>query len=228
MLAKTESQALKMTTAFSRRFQTIVDQLTQGNKKQFAELTGKSNSHIYKICRGASRPSMTYLENLYDEFRIDLNWLLTGETRSDHSAVGVGQDLIFVPQFDVEASAGFGSIAQSEEVTNSFAFNKRWLASQLGVYSEQVVFVSVKGDSMQPTLEDGDMILVDLSHQQVHCEGIYLLQTEDGLMAKRLKHKQGVIEVRSDNPEYPTWQITPCGSEHNRIAGKVVWCGRGV
>ena len=172
-----------MTTAFSRRFQAIVDQLTKGNKKQFAELTGKSKSHIYKICRGASRPSMAYLEHLYDEFRIDLNWLLTGETSSEQSLGGAGQDLVFVPKFDVEASAGFGSVAQSEEVADSFAFNKRWLSSQLGVHSEQVAFVSVKGDSMQPTLEDGDMILVDLSHQQVNCEGIYLLQTDDGLMA---------------------------------------------
>ena len=154
--------------------------------------------------------------------------MLTGETSPDQSLGGAGQDLIFVPKFDVEASAGFGSVAQSEKVADSFAFNKRWLSSQLGVHSEQVVFVSVKGDSMQPTLEDGDMILVDLSHQQVNCEGIYLLQTEDGLMAKRLKHQQGVIEVSSDNPNYPSWQITPSESEQSRVAGKVVWCGRGV
>ena len=47
-------------------------------------------------------------------------------------------------------------------------------------------------------------------------------------MAKRLKHQQGVIEVSSDNPDYPSWQITPCESEQSRVAGKVVWCGRGV
>ncbi len=68
-----------MATAFSRRFVTLVEQVTAGNKRQFALLTGKSPSHIYRICRGLSRPSMNYIERLYEMFAIDLNWLLTGE-----------------------------------------------------------------------------------------------------------------------------------------------------
>ncbi|PKF56105.1 LexA family transcriptional repressor, partial [Alteromonadales bacterium alter-6D02] len=214
-----------MSTSFSRRFVTLVEQLTDGNKKRFAELTGRSPSTIYRICRGGSRPSLAYLEHLYETFNIDLNWLITGERNVEQLDHKQTSDLVIAPKFDVEASAGFGQVGFAEEVSEHFGFSRQWLASQLGVHTDKVAFVSVKGDSMQPTLEDGDMILVDMSYQQVHKEGVYLLYTEDGLMTKRLKPIKGGIKVVSDNPEYPSWEILASTQEQARVVGKIVWFG---
>ncbi|MEY8203769.1 MAG: S24 family peptidase [Bermanella sp.] len=220
-----------MANAFARRFMLVVDQLAKGNKKQFAQLTNKSASHVYKICRGASRPSMAYLQYLYDEFRVDLNWLLTGEQNENSQPMGSkpDQELVFAPMFDVQASAGLGSDVSLENIDDYFAFNKRWLSSQLNVCGDKLAFVSIDGDSMLPSLNPGDNVLVDLSHTQLVHEGIYLLHSEQGLMAKRLKQlAQGRIEVISDNPEYQSWFIDDANSESPRIVGKVVWCARQV
>ncbi|HCM04946.1 MAG TPA: LexA family transcriptional repressor [Oceanospirillales bacterium] len=219
-----------MSTAFSRRFQLVVDQLAQGNKKHFAELTGKSASHIYKICRGISRPSMAYLQELYEEYKVDLTWLLTGEQSAGNQVAGTpsNQDLIFAPMFDVQASAGLGNEVVAEDVEDYFAFNKSFLSRQLNVSSEQLVFVTISGDSMLPTLHDGDRVLVDMSQKAVSHEGLYLLQSEDGLMAKRLSDKQGELSVVSDNPEYDNWKILPANREANPVAGKIVWCARTI
>lgn len=220
-----------MATAFARRFQLIVDQLTQGNNKQFAELTGKSSSHVYKICRGMSRPSMAYLQELYDEFRIDLNWLLTGEQNQSSQPTGSlsDNDLVFAPMFDVQASAGLGTDVHAEDISDYFAFNKSWLSSQLRVNGDKLAFVSIRGDSMLPTLHDGDRVLVDMSQQRVQGEGVFLLQSEDGLMAKRLKAKRdGIIDVMSDNPEFENWEISDENEDANQITGKVVWCARNL
>lgn len=219
-----------MKNAFSRRFQSLVDQLTQGDKIQFAELTGKSASHVYKICRGASRPSMAYLQSLYDEFQVDLSWLLTGESSNSEQASSVGfKDLVHAPRFDVQASAGGGMSVGAENITDNFAFNKRWLSSQLRVSSDQVAFVEISGDSMHPTLEDGDMVLIDLSQQQVNAEGIFLLKHEGDLMAKRLKRSaNNDLSVSSDNTDYPCWTLDASSLEENPVAGRVVWCGRKV
>ena len=162
-----------MVNAFARRFQLVVDQLAGGNKKQFAEQTGKSASHIYKICRGVSRPSMTYLESLYDEFRVDLNWLLTGEQNNNDQPSGSApnKELVFAPMFDVEASAGTGAVIQTEDITDYFAFNKSFLSSQLGVSGDSLAFVSIRGESMVPTLHDGDHVLVNMSQKTVPSEG---------------------------------------------------------
>ncbi|KZN57590.1 repressor [Pseudoalteromonas luteoviolacea CPMOR-1] len=217
-----------MSTAFSRRFVTLVEQFAGGNKRQFAELTGKSPSHIYRICQGLGRPSMTYLEHLYSLFSVDLNWLLTGEQAADAPTQHSQDDLLVVPKLDVEASAGFGAINGQEDTTEQFALNKRWLQSQLGVHSDHLAFVSVRGDSMLPTLEHGDMVLVDLSQQQPSKAGVYIIQTQDGLMAKRLQQKSNHIAVISDNPDYPSWEINSQNAEQHGVAGRIVWCGRSL
>ena len=220
-----------MSSALARRFQYVVDQLCKGNKKAFAELTGKSASHVYKICRGASRPSMAYCQHLYEEFRIDLNWLLTGEQSDAGSPVASPEnsDLVYAPMFDVQASAGLGSDVQSEDIDDYFAFNKQWLSRQLGVSSEQLAFVSIRGDSMEPTLFDGDQVLVDMSARTIKNQEVYLLQTEQGLMAKRLNFKQNDgIEVISDNAAYENWLLGNQELEHNPVVGKIIWCGRAL
>lgn len=219
-----------MSSAFASRFQLVVDQLAQGNKKHFAELTGKSASHIYKICRGMSRPSMGYLQELYDEYKVDLTWLLTGEQNTSSQVAGTPSksDLVFAPMFDVQASAGVGAEVVAEDIEDYFAFNKSFLSRQLNVSSEQLVFVSISGDSMLPTLHDGDRVLVDMSQKSVNHEGLYLLQSEDGLMAKRLSDKQGELSVVSDNPDYENWVIPLEARENNPVAGKIVWCGRTI
>lgn len=219
-----------MSTAFARRFQLVVDQLAKGNKKHFAEITGKSASHIYKICRGMSRPSMAYLQELYGEYKVDLTWLLTGEHSEGAQVTGTPRngDLVFAPMFDVQASAGMGSDVVAEDVEDYFAFNKSFLSRQLNVSGEELVFVTISGDSMLPTLHDGDRVLVDMSQKLVNHEGLYLLQSESGLMAKRLSDKAGELLVVSDNPEYGNWTIGASAREANPIAGKIVWCARVV
>ncbi|WP_062260008.1 XRE family transcriptional regulator [Endozoicomonas arenosclerae] len=219
-----------MANAFARRFQLIVDRLTQGNKKQFAEMTGKSASHIYKICRGTSRPSMAYLESLYDDFRVDLNWLLTGDQNDSGqiSETSGSKEIVYAPMFDVQASAGMGAAVQNEEVSDYFAFNKAFLSRQLGVSGENLAFVTISGDSMLPTFQDGDQVLVDMSRKSVQSEAVYLIQTEDGLMAKRVKQNQHELSITSDNPEYPGWTLDLKKLEENPVVGKIVWCARAV
>lgn len=226
-----------MSSALARRFQYLVDQLAKGNKKAFAELTGKSASHVYKICRGSSRPSLAYLEQLNETFRIDLNWLLTGEASHDVQAsasMGQGdQELVLAPVYDVQASAGMGADVGHEEVSDYFTFNKRWLSRELGVSSEQLAFVAVNGDSMEPTLNHGDQVLVDMSKKQIQAHGVYLIQTDQGLMVKRLASPaSGLVNVMSDNPAYETWQVTLQGAdamaEQFGVIGKVVWSARAL
>jgi phage repressor protein C with HTH and peptisase S24 domain len=81
---------------------------------------------------------------------------------------------------------------------------------------------------MLPTLHDNDRVLVDMSQKTVSHEGLYLLQSESGLMAKRLSDHQGSLRVESDNPEFESWTIRASARDTNPIAGKIVWCARTI
>ena len=214
--------------SLARRFQAVIDQLAGGNKKQFAAMTGKSASHIYKICRGSSRPSMAYLQALFDDYRVDLSWLLTGESNDGGNPAGRlnPADQVLAPMFDVKASAGAGALSDAEAIDEYFTFNKSFLSRQLGVSGEQLVFVTVDGDSMEPTLHHGDQVLVDMTQRSVRNNAVYLLNTEHGLLTKRLQQQAGVLQIHSDNPHFSSWQLDLSEQQENPVLGRIVWSAR--
>ncbi|GGY47755.1 hypothetical protein GCM10011297_20740 [Bacterioplanes sanyensis] len=216
--------------SLSQRFNHIIDAVCDGNKAQFARLTGKSPSHVYKICRGQSRPSMQYLQTIYEQLNVDITWLLTGD-QADRiqklAPADSANDLVYAPVLDVQASAGFGASGFSEELEQQFVLDRQWLNQTLRVSSDRLFFIYVSGDSMLPTLEDGDMILVDPAQQQFQNNGIYALSHADGLMTKRLQRQGSAIQVISDNASYPSWTLNT-EDEQVQIVGRVVWCSRRV
>ncbi|MGK5093288.1 S24 family peptidase [Deltaproteobacteria bacterium TL4] len=220
-----------MTNALTLRFRELVQYLSQGNRSEFAELTGKSLSYVSRIYRGLSLPSMKYLLHLSAEYEIDLNWLLKGEGTWNPKHLGVQSknELVYAPLYDVQASAGYGSFVQNEEIQDYLAFKKSWLSSKLHVSTDSIAMLTVSGESMESTLYDGDMILVDLSYHQFDHEGIFVLEIEDSVMTKRLRRgRDGEIRVSSDNPGYPEFSIKPENTNSFHIVGKVVWFGRKI
>ena len=127
------------------------------------------------------------------------------------------------------ASAGFGAIASSENAQTRFGFDERWLRSLISAKSASLSIVRVAGDSMEPTLSDGDEVLVDASdHASRLRDGIYVLRADDALVVKRIAIKPGgrQITIASDNPAYPTWNDMDRTEVH--IVGRVIWFGRSL
>ncbi len=144
-------------------------------------------------------------------------------TRSD---VRSGDGLVAVPRLALGASAGVGSLQEDEPAAGAFAFDARWLRA-LGGRPEMLSIIHVDGESMQPTLNHGDDIMVDRSDGAVRLrDGIYVLRMDGVLMVKRvaLAPGRGHFSVRSDNPLYPTWEnVDPALVS---IVGRVIWSGR--
>jgi phage repressor protein C with HTH and peptisase S24 domain len=137
--------------------------------------------------------------------------------------------LIPVNRVLVRASAGPGAVTESERGHAYFAFDDRWLRAITGSGAEQLSIIRVEGDSMAPTLNDGDDILVDRAEcNEALRDGIYVLRVEDSLLVKRLAiHPLGKrVTVQSDNPAYPDWP--DCGLEDVHCIGRVIWAGRKI
>lgn len=137
--------------------------------------------------------------------------------------------LVPVKRILVRASAGPGAITESERGHPYFGFDERWLRALTGSVADDLSIIRVEGDSMAPTLNDGDDILVDRSGcNEALRDGIYVLRVDDSLLVKRLAiHPLGKsVTVQSDNPAYPDWP--DCALDDVHCIGRVIWAGRRI
>ncbi|MEA3035809.1 MAG: hypothetical protein QOH04_1574 [Sphingomonadales bacterium] len=140
---------------------------------------------------------------------------------------GDGGAIVSLPRLDVHASAGPGASADGETVTGTVAFDSQWLRRLAGGRAADLSIITVTGDSMAPTLMDGDDILVDGGDAAERLrDGLYVLRRDEALLVKRLAVSPATqsISVRSDNPAYPQWP--DCRPRSLSIVGRVIWAGR--
>jgi phage repressor protein C with HTH and peptisase S24 domain len=148
-----------------------------------------------------------------------------------HNKGGKGRantGFVLVPQLAVGASAGPGALVGDETRGPSFGFESRWLRA-VSSNPNDVSMIQVAGDSMAPTLVNGDDILVDRSDAGGQLrDGIYVLRFEDSLMVKRLALNPvgAQLSIRSDNSDYPNWEN--CDQAAVSVIGRVVWIGRKI
>jgi phage repressor protein C with HTH and peptisase S24 domain len=142
-------------------------------------------------------------------------------------SAGSAGDYAPVPRLDVGASAGMGASVGEERALPPIAFDPKWLRG-LGIRDASLLsIIRVAGDSMMPALSDGDEILVDRGDAADRLrDGIYVLRLDDNLMVKRLAVNPAarLVQVRSDNPAYPSWPDCPASAI--ALVGRVVWVGR--
>jgi phage repressor protein C with HTH and peptisase S24 domain len=139
------------------------------------------------------------------------------------------QGLRSVKRHPIAVSAGPGSLVIEELGKPYFAFDERWLKTLTPTPPAKLSIVRVEGDSMSPTLNSGDDILVDLGDCAERLrDGIYVLRADDALVVKRIAIQpvSRRVTVRSDNPAYPDWP--DCGIDEINCVGRVIWAGRRV
>jgi phage repressor protein C with HTH and peptisase S24 domain len=79
---------------------------------------------------------------------------------------------------------------------------------------------------MEPTIADGEIVLVDTRFQQTRGDGIYVLVDGANVRIKRIAVGwQNAIVLISDNERYASETLSAPDAEALRIAGKVVWAG---
>jgi hypothetical protein len=136
------------------------------------------------------------------------------------------EDYVLIPRLEVGASAGSGSVPGDESPLTAVAFQANWVRSVASGSAEALSVINVTGDSMLPTLADGDEILVDTADRERLRDGIYVLRTDDALLVKRLSVNPATrrLAIRSDNDAYPSWD--DCDPAGVSVIGRVVWVGR--
>jgi phage repressor protein C with HTH and peptisase S24 domain len=203
--------------------------LIEERREDYAGLSrmlGRNSAYIQQyIKRGTPRRlSEEDRRKLARYFDVDES-LLGGPARQPEPAVG----LIAIPRFDIRASAGPGAFTDGEIPIAHLGFDERFLKQLSNARATDLSIIRVRGDSMFPTLADGDDIMVDRSAAgaKLH-DGIYVLRRDDTLTVKRIAVHPGTrkITISSDNSSYPSWP--DCDPDEVDVIGRVVWAGRKI
>jgi hypothetical protein len=210
----------------------LLDQLIRDrghDYQRISRLIGRNAAYIQQYIKRGSPRRLDEADRRRIAAFLDVpDTLLGGPAVAVADPRSRGAAMLLVPQLAVGASAGAGANIDGEGVEAGFAFDPRWLR-RLGADTRALSIISVEGDSMAPTLNDGDDILVDGADTAARLrDGIYVLRMDDALMVKRVARLPvaGRIAVLSDNRDYPSWP--DLAADAVSLVGRVVWTGRRV
>lgn len=135
-------------------------------------------------------------------------------------------DFVYIPRYDVRVGAGAGQPVLSEEFNGFLAFRQDWIRHRLRRNPGNLAVIEAFGDSMHPTISDGDVMLVDLSENHIRGSAIYVVLAGNEAVVKRVELRlDGSLLVKSDNSSYEPIVLPRDGAEELRVVGKVVWSG---
>ncbi|WP_414502636.1 XRE family transcriptional regulator [Zymobacter sp. IVIA_5232.4 C2] len=167
---------------------------------------------------GKRTPSAEYLSAVAKQ-GVDVQYVLTG-VRAIQLDSFSSADAVSIPVFDLEAAAGHGTPLDAENVIYTFPLPSEFL-DENGLNVSQCIMLTIRGDSMEPTLFDGDVVLVDKSINKP--DGVFLISSDGELRVKRVQRVAGGAYILiSDNTRYREELIPPTALNTISLLGKCV------
>lgn len=131
----------------------------------------------------------------------------------------------YVPMAKANLNAGGGSFVLSENTTGRYyAFRKHFLAA-IASSPKNLILMKVTGDSMEPKIEDGDTVMIDIGKRQLKNGAIYALGYDDIIVIKELEKLPGgrALVISKNRKMYPPYEAD---IRQIRIIGQVIWGDR--
>lgn len=221
---------------FVKRLERII-----GNEplRAFARRADMTDGGLRRYLHEGTIPPVDRALNLARAGGVTFEWLVFGvgdtsqsalpsrpyESATEPRVVYQPDEFTTIPAYQVEASAGHGSQITDEQLAEPMAFRTEWLRRE-GFDPVKMAVIRAKGDSMEPTINDGDVILVRLKNGEAPRDGLYVLRLDGGLFVKRLQFDLGGVRIISDNPLYKSRDLTRAELAELDLVGRVVWAGK--
>lgn len=215
-----------------------------GGVSALARIAGVSERTVYAWKKGERHPSRTKLDKLSEHFESfspnswqtevpQPKWREVHERLNDpwHDLPPQTEtldDFIFVPKAQAKPSAGGGSLETSAEPEGNYAFRLDWILKRTPDTSN-LCMMEVAGRSMEQTLHNGDLVLINGSDQELVEDRVYVVRLHDEIYVKRFSRTPGRYLFRGDNREldYQDIEIDTNDEALNwEILGRVIWAGK--
>lgn len=190
-------------------------------QEYLAEKLGCSAVQVGKWEKASDNIEIRTVKRIADVLKVPLSFI-TGEQLIDLDKAS-DYEYVFIPQVAGRISAG-GGLEPDNTIELKMAFRKDWVERKGN--PNDMSIIRVLGDSMEPTLQSGDLVLINHSRNYIDPQGgIYALAIDGQIMLKRVQlvPSKGHARIISDNPQYET-EIVPLSQLV--VNGKMIWYGR--
>ena len=190
-------------------------------QEYLAEKLGCSSVQVGKWEKASDNIEIRTVKRIADILNVPLSFI-TGEQLIDLDKAS-DYEYVFIPQVAGRISAG-GGLEPDNTIELKMAFRKDWVERKGN--PNDMSIIRVLGDSMEPTLQSGDLVLINHSRNYIDPQGgIYALAIDGQIMLKRVQlvPSKGHARIISDNPHYET-EIVPLSQLV--VNGKMIWFGR--
>ena len=166
--------------------------------------------------------------------KVEREWLIhgIGEVEGEPPFIeNPDETFVAIAHASPRPSMGGGAVVTEDHDTpgRAYHFRRSWIKGSLKASPSQLRIMHVEGDSMAPTLLDGDTVLVDMTRRAPNPPGIFVLDDGMGLVAKRLEHVPNsdppAVRVISDNGFYSPYERS---AEEIHIIGRIRWFAREI
>lgn len=190
--------------------------------RSFSKRCGISESVIRKYLAG-SHPILDKLPKLAEATGRSMEWLATGKEESTSSKELFDDEFALIPGYRIQVSAGHGTnpIGTDEKPSRYLAFRRKWLNFR-GFSEKDLAIVWAKGDSMEPTINNNDTLVVHLGRTIPQDGHIYIFRSGEELFVKRYQSALGSWRLISDNKAYDTLDIKKEDQHQFECIGQVV------
>jgi len=225
----------KKKTPFCQRLEYVVVSLGGGPTKLVKTLDNQIPlSTLNRYLEGETDVPSYRIGLIADATRVSLDWLILGKghpeignnapTRNPNSG---NPDIVMIPLLNVAAAAGAGAVNHDVHVLDQIPYSYTALR-RLGVNPDKVEAIRATGDSMEPTIRDGALVLVDRAKREVREDAVYAISIGDDVRVKRIKRRfDGSLALISDNNTlYPEEILSRADAEQLKVHGRVFWTER--
>ena len=163
------------------------ERLKASGKSAYAVATalGHAPNWLYRVVEGKSGILLPTLREVAEELGVTAGSLVDPPEEQNTGSVD------FVELVEVEAAPNSGARVYDETFKRRLAFPKA-LLGEMATRPQVCQCMRISGDAMAPTLPDGSLILVDRLSREWLDGKIYVMETEFGLIARRVKEDENV------------------------------------